>query len=152
MKVWILQLMAVRLWVGLHHHFLANAHDIYPNPEPKAIIEMNATDEDWEVNFNEAKSLVITGLNGLCLEVYRFAPKLVTCKENAAEQRWQFHTDGTIRPETQPLKCLTANELKQRGIVVIVQCSYSSSAYTVWRYRYTDHAIVNRASNMVLDV
>ncbi|CAK7340390.1 unnamed protein product [Dovyalis caffra] len=152
MKVWILQLMAVLLWVALHHHFMANAHDIYPHPEPKPIIEPNATDEDWKVNFTQAKSLVITGLNGLCLEVYRFAPKLVTCNESASKQRWQFRTDGTIRPETDPLKCLTANELKIRGIVVVVQCSDSSSAYTVWQYRNTDRAIVNAASNLVLDV
>ncbi|CAK7340387.1 unnamed protein product, partial [Dovyalis caffra] len=155
MKVWILQLMAVLLWVALHHHLMANAHDIYPHPEPKPIIEQNNTDEDWKVNFTQQNvseiPLVIFWLDDLCLEAHISDLNLVTCNESVLEQRWLFFDDYTIRPATQPSKCLIA-EPQVGGIIFIDPCITVLPERKVWHYRHTDKAIVNVASGLVMDV
>ncbi|KAH8506848.1 hypothetical protein H0E87_013594 [Populus deltoides] len=152
MKVWILQLVA--LWVllvAIHdHHVMANDGGIYTHPGP--IIRLHASGEGRKA-INDSRPLSIVGAGTkLCVSVNRFVPKLVDCKADTKEQKWEFYTDGTLRTETDLSMCLTCNDLTQGSDILVLPCNFSSSDYIVWKYRSSDKAIINVVTELVMDL
>ncbi|XP_011004485.1 PREDICTED: abrin-a-like [Populus euphratica] len=152
MKVWILALWV--LLVAIHdHHVVANDAGVYTHAEP--IVPLHASEEGRKA-INDSKPFSIVGAGSkLCVSVNRFVPQLVDCKADTKEQKWEFHTDGTLRTETNLSMCLTCNDLTQGSDILVLPCNFSSSDYIFWRYRSSDYAIINTASaskDLVMDL
>ncbi|RWR91466.1 type 2 ribosome-inactivating protein [Cinnamomum micranthum f. kanehirae] len=93
----------------------------------------------------------IVGFNDLCMQANGDAMWVVECESSKAEQKWALYPDGSIRPDQDRDRCLTATDNHSQGSIIIISSCSPGSEGQRWVFR-NDGTILNLENEMVMDV